>query len=187
MCRVVNGCLLVRQALERNLRRSAAGAHPRFLGFRGTYCRRVPSSAALARAADRVARVCGEHHDTRRLRLAVLDEVRRVVGFDAHAWLLTDPMTEVGCGPIADVPCLPELPLLIRLKYLTTVNRWTALDAPVGSLRAATDEHPERSRVWRELLAGYDVGDVASVVFRDRFGCWAFLDLWRTGADARFT
>jgi DNA-binding CsgD family transcriptional regulator len=25
------------------------------------------------------------------------------------------------------------------------------------------------------------------VVFRDRFGCWGFLDLWRTGADARFS
>jgi DNA-binding CsgD family transcriptional regulator len=37
------------------------------------------------------------------------------------------------------------------------------------------------------MLVGYDVGDVASVVFRDRFGCWAFLDLWRVGRDARFT
>jgi DNA-binding CsgD family transcriptional regulator len=27
---------------------------------------------------------------------------------------------------------------------------------------------------------------VASVVFRDRFGCWGFLDLWRTGGAASF-
>jgi DNA-binding CsgD family transcriptional regulator len=40
--------------------------------------------------------------------------------------------------------------------------------------------------LWRELLSRYDVGDVVSVVFRDRFGCWGFLDLWRVGANARF-
>jgi DNA-binding CsgD family transcriptional regulator len=31
------------------------------------------------------------------------------------------------------------------------------------------------------------VNDVASLVFRDRFGCWGFLDLWRSEPGARFT
>ncbi|MDQ3639930.1 MAG: hypothetical protein M3450_00315 [Actinomycetota bacterium] len=31
------------------------------------------------------------------------------------------------------------------------------------------------------------MNDVASVVFRDRFGCWGFLELWRIGSGARFT
>jgi DNA-binding NarL/FixJ family response regulator len=70
---------------------------------------------------------------------------------------------------------------------LTSVNRWTQLDAPVALLRAATAEHKERSLVWRELLARYRVNDVASLVFRDRFGCWAFLELWRIDSGARFT
>lgn len=35
--------------------------------------------------------------------------------------------------------------------------------------------------MWRELLRVHGVTDVASVVFRDRYGCWAFLDLWRVG------
>jgi DNA-binding CsgD family transcriptional regulator len=139
-----------------------------------------------ATGADRVILACRSRDDARSLRLAVLEEVRRVVGFDAYAWLLTDPETEVGAAPLADVPCLPELPRLIRLKYLTTVNRWTRLDAPVGRLPATGDQR-ERSLVWREMLVRYEVGDVASVVFRDRFGCWAFLDLWRVGRDARFT
>ncbi|CAN5868823.1 hypothetical protein BH23ACT2_BH23ACT2_11670 [soil metagenome] len=43
----------------------------------------------------------------------------------------------------------------------------------------ATGGQLERSLVWRELLTDHDVSDVASIVFRDRFGCWAFLDLWR--------
>jgi DNA-binding CsgD family transcriptional regulator len=134
-----------------------------------------------------VNRVCDAHQDARALRLAVLDEIRGVAGFDAYSWLLTDPESEVGCAPLADVPCLPELPRLIRLKYLTKINRWTRLDAPVALLRAATGERRERSLVWREMLASYGVNDVASLVFRDRFGCWAFLELWRTDSGARFT
>ncbi len=47
-------------------------------------------------AVDRVARRCTEHDDARALRLALVDEIRRTVGFDAYAWLLTDPVTEVG-------------------------------------------------------------------------------------------
>jgi DNA-binding CsgD family transcriptional regulator len=138
-------------------------------------------------SVERVIRICHQHDDARALRLAVLEELRADVGFDAYSWLLTDPETEVGCAPLADVPCLPELPRLIRLKYLTALNRWTGLEAPVASLGA----HRDQSLVWREMLAGHGVDDVASVVFRDRFGCWAFLELWRTGrvftgADSEF-
>ncbi|MFZ0218244.1 MAG: LuxR family transcriptional regulator, partial [Candidatus Dormiibacterota bacterium] len=64
------------------------------------------------------------------------------------------------------MPCLPELPRLIRLKYLTHTNRWTRLDVPVALLSAATGGRPERSLVWRELLSQYGVTDVASLVFR---------------------
>ncbi len=128
-------------------------------------------------------RICQEHDEARGLRLAVLDELRVAVGFDAYSWLLTDPETEVGCAPLADVPCLPELPKLIRLKYLTALNRWTRLENPVAFLGAERDN----SLVWQDMLAGYGVDDVASVVFRDRFGCWAFLELWRAGSGRPFT
>lgn len=110
-----------------------------------------------------------------------------MAAFDAYSWLLTDPETEVGSAPLADVPCLPELPRLIRLKYLTAVNRWTHLESAVALLSVATANQLDRSLVWREMLAGYGVNDVASMVFRDRFGCWAFLELWRTGSGSPFT
>jgi DNA-binding CsgD family transcriptional regulator len=129
-------------------------------------------------------RVCESGGDARTLRVELLEEIRRVVAFDAYAWLLTDPETSVGSSPLADVPCLPELPNLIRLKYVTDVNRWTSLDAPVARLQEATGDEPTRSRLYRELLSRYGVGDVASSVYRDRFGCWGFLDLWRSGSDA---
>ncbi|MDP5228538.1 MULTISPECIES: LuxR C-terminal-related transcriptional regulator [Arthrobacter] len=143
----------------------------------------VGSSALLAN----IERVCAHGGAGRALRLKILDELRRSVAFDAFAFVLTDPITGVGASPVAEVPCLPELPRLIRLKYLTEINRWTDLPDRFVSLLAATDGEPSRSLLWRELLKQYGVVDVASAVFRDRHGCWAFLDLWRTAPGLPFT
>lgn len=114
--------------------------------------------------------------DSRAFRAAVLDRLRKAIGFDWYAWVLTDPETTVGVDPLADVPDLAELPRLIRLKYLTPVNRWTGL-APV----AALGDRASDSRLWREVQSRHEVRDVASVVFGDAFGCWGFLDLWTSG------
>lgn len=139
------------------------------------------------RAAERIERAGRDLEESRTLRKALLEEISRTVEFDAYAWLLTDPETWVGSDPLAEVPCLPELPKLIRIKYTTETNRWTSLAAPVNSLHAATGGRLDRSRLWREMLSDYEVSDVASVVFRDRFGCWGFLDLWRRGAGGLFS
>jgi DNA-binding CsgD family transcriptional regulator len=113
--------------------------------------------------------------DDRRLRADLLERLRRAVGFDAYAFLLTDPATSVGSSPLADVPMLDRLPRLIRAKYLTTTNRWTSLDAgQVALLSQARDGEPLRT-----LLAEHGIADVASLALRDRYGCWGFLDLWR--------
>ncbi|GIF68439.1 helix-turn-helix transcriptional regulator [Asanoa ishikariensis] len=130
-----------------------------------------------APALARLGRIASAATESRALRAAALDELGRSVPFDACVWLLTDPETSVGVAPLASVPpaLMPELPRLIRLKYLTPVNRWTTLS------RAARLDTPAASLVWRELLHAHGVTDVASVVFRDRYGCWAFLDLWRLG------
>lgn len=132
-------------------------------------------------------RACAGALDTRSLRIAVLDEISRVIDFEAYAWLLTDPRTSVGTSPLADVPWLSDLPRQIRLKYQTPVNRWTGLKRdPVALLHQATRGNLAASMVWRELLADYGIGDVASMVFRDRFGCWAFLELWRSRNQGPF-
>lgn len=136
-------------------------------------------------AFERVARVCRAGGDSRTLRQRLLVELQQSIGFDAYVWVLTDPETEVGCAPLADVPCLPELPALVRLRYLTGLNRWTTLsDPPVALLGEATHGDLGRSPLWQRLLRRYGVTDVATVVFRDRYGCWAFLELWRTGGPA---
>ncbi|MGQ0830334.1 MAG: helix-turn-helix transcriptional regulator [Microthrixaceae bacterium] len=133
---------------------------------------------------DRLERICERGLDDRALRIELLAEIRSAVPFDFFAWLLTDPETSVGVAPLADTPSLEDLPALIRLKYLTPTNRWTSLPTSSAvTLLDATEGDPTRSRVWSELLAAYGIDDVASTVFRDQFGCWGFLDLWRRGGS----
>jgi DNA-binding CsgD family transcriptional regulator len=131
---------------------------------------------------DRIERICSQDLDERALRVALLEEIRPAVPFDFYAWVLTDPETCVGSAPLAEAPSMTDLPRLIRLKYLTITNRWTNLvsDTPV-TLFDATNGDRSSSRIWRELLSTYGVDDVASIVFRDQYGCWAFLELWRRG------
>jgi DNA-binding NarL/FixJ family response regulator len=139
------------------------------------------------RVVEQVAECSALAGDPRTLRLLVLDLLAEAVPYDAYAWLLTDPETAVGGSPIADVPCLPRLPELIRLKYLSEVNRWTTMRGAVSRLRDATAGDLSQSKLWAELLVEYDVTDVASVVFVDAHGWWGFLDLWRIGGRSAFT
>jgi DNA-binding CsgD family transcriptional regulator len=143
----------------------------------------MANSATATR--ERVADVCRRGLDSRTLRAEVLAEIRRLVPFDAYAWLLTDPETRVGTAPVAHMPDLAELPQVIRLKYATKINRWTALAANgCATLVHATAGDLSRSGLWRDVLHGHGVTDVASMVFRDQHGCWGFLDLWRCGGTA---
>jgi len=145
----------------------------------------VSRSAVL----DRVERLGATGLTAKAYRERVLAELRTVLPYDGHVWLLTDPLTRVGTSPHADVPGLDfrDLPRLGRLRYLTTLNRWDQLvDAGrhAATLLGVTDGRPETSPLWRDCLAGLGVTDVASVVCADRFGCWAWLELWRTGGPA---
>jgi len=149
----------------------------------------VTGTWARTRARDRIAAIGAEPLDATHLRRQVLQVLREVIDYDAHVWLLTDPVTTVGAAPLAAVPCLPELPALIKAKYATRVNRWTVLqgqDSPVARLHDAVGGDLARSLVWREVMSRYQIGDVASAVFADQFGCWGFLDLWRDDAREPF-
>jgi len=142
-----------------------------------------------ATTARRVAELCRRGGDSRVLRAAVLAEVRPAVAFDAYAFLMTDPETRVGTAPLAEVPELAKLPELIRHRYTSSINRWTALDpGRCATLAGATGGDLSRSPLWQELLSGYGVTDLATLPLADQFGCWGFLDLWRCGGqEPRFT
>lgn len=141
---------------------------------------RLTGEAALRAVEGRVRDIARAGLDDRSLRQELLTAMRRAVHFEAHAWLLTDPETAVGSSPLADVPFLPELPRAIRLRYLTAINRWNLLRAPVALLSTATGGDLGRSPMWAELLSRHGITDACSCVHRDRFGCWGFLELWRT-------
>jgi DNA-binding CsgD family transcriptional regulator len=149
----------------------------------------MASTWARTRAVERIVAIGAAGLEDRDLRRRVLAVLGEVLGFDAYVWLLTDPVTAVGAAPLAEVPCVTELPALIKAKYATKVNRWTALQGqvpPAGLLSEAAGGDLARSRVWREVMSRYGIGDVASAVFADQYGCWGFLDLWRDGSRGPF-
>ncbi|MCW2644823.1 MAG: LuxR family transcriptional regulator [Pseudonocardiales bacterium] len=159
------------------------------MGPRGRTLCAVADSRAPDRVRKRIEAISAESADATALRRDALDALAQVVEFDAYVWLLTDPVTAVGAAPLADVPCLPELPALIKAKYATPVNRWTVLQhapSPVGLLHDLVEGELARSHVWQEVLSRYEIGDVASAVFADQFGCWGFLDLWRNNRGVPF-
>lgn len=151
---------------------------------------------ALTRSLERV-RLLGDSIqrgdstlDHQSLRADVLAEVGKVVPFDAFVWPLCDPVTATGVSPRARIPCPEELPLLIRLKYLSPPARWTRLagSGPLATtLLRATDGDLSRSLQWDGVLKRFGVSDVLSAVFADKHGCWGWLDLWRTGGHGAFS
>ena len=103
-------------------------------------------------------------------------------------WVLVDPETEVATAPLATLPdpLSKQLPGVIRGRYLTPLNRWDTMQRP-SSPSTVPLVDGETSRLHREVLDGCGIGDVASIVFRDRHGCWGFLDLWRSASDTPFS
>src|SRR5690242_3777429 len=97
-------------------------------GFLRRYAGAVTGRVRATRLAAAVEHIPATADD-RALRGRLLEVINDFVPFDACAFLLTDPVTSVGCSPVAEVPNLLALPALIRLKYLTPVNRWTSLPA----------------------------------------------------------
>lgn len=110
----------------------------------------------------RVGAICSQDLTDRVLRERLVALLHEQLPFDGHVFALTDPVTGVGSSPHATVPMLPweQLPDLIRGRYLA--------DGPAE---------------WRALLAGLGVTDTALVTFRDRYGTWGFLELWRTSGS----
>lgn len=144
----------------------------------------------LTRSLERL-RILGDSNlDHQSLRAEVLAEVGRMVPFDAFVWPLCDPLTATGVAPRARIPCPEELPLLIRLKYLSRPARWTGLadsGSAASTLLRATDGDPSQSLLWDGVMKRYGISDVLSAVFADKHGCWGWLDLWRMDGHGAFS
>lgn len=106
-------------------------------------------------ASSTILALCRGATDERAFRVDVLAALRRILSFEHYVWLLTDPETSVGSSPVAYVPDLTLVPDLIRRRYVTREHRWTT--------------QSDRVVVTRTMV---------TLVLRDRFGCWGFVDLW---------
>lgn len=135
-------------------------------------------------ANERIEALASCGMNERDLRIAILDVIKTVVSFEHHVWLLTDPSSCVGCLPLADVPDLREIPTLVRLRYLHAENRWSDPASPTVSTLALTAVDGAPRSPWREHLAAHLVSDVLTMLLRDQFGCWGFVDLWRVDGTA---
>lgn len=135
-----------------------------------------------ADVSDRIGRLCLHGLPAKALREQIIAVLRGVMSFEAHNFPLTDPVTMVGTSPFADVPMLPwpRLPELIRWRYQTIPQRWDTLveSGPTTSLLAGGS--PETASIWVHVQRDLGVVDTATTVCADRYGCWGFLDLWRT-------
>ena len=98
--------------------------------------------ASRTAVLDRVERLVRAGLTSKAFRERVLAELRPVLPYDGHVWLLTDPVTRVGTSPLADVPALDlrDLPALGRLRYLTASQ-------PLGPARGRGQarRHPART------------------------------------------
>ncbi|MCU1517942.1 MAG: LuxR family transcriptional regulator [Pseudarthrobacter sp.] len=145
---------------------------------------------ALTRSLERIRLLAGSAQDHQSLRAEALAEVGQTVPFDAFVWPLCDPVTATGVAPRARIPCPAELPLVIRLKYVSRPARWSVLAVsgpPATTLLHATDGDLSRSLLWNGVLKRYGISDVLSTVFADKHGCWGWLDLWRVDPHDAFS
>jgi DNA-binding NarL/FixJ family response regulator len=145
----------------------------------------VANRYAVTRKA--IADCCASPLEDRPFRAAVVDAIRPAVPFDGYVWVLTDPASSVGVSPLAYIPNLDmrQLPQIIRAKYATPINRWTNMpEGGCASLAATTDGDLARTALWLAAAKEMPVIDILSAVLRDRFGCWGFLDLWRSDGAA---
>lgn len=169
------------------MRRNVVSGHPTNRGFRhrvrpvdGTV--RIMAGSRGPRVIAAVEGLCRAGLDERSLRIRLVQLLAAEIPHTSYVFLLTDPVTCVGAAPIASIEGLgfERLPTLILAKYLTELNRWTNLKQP-ATLVGATSGDLGRSLVWRQVQRAIGVSDVLSTTFRDRHGCWGFLDLWRSG------
>ena len=166
------GCSMRSVVMDSTLRSAAGGPVSQISGWLPWVrdrMRRLWSGCGGSAAAQRIRARCARRPWPRS---AVS------VPFDAYVWPLTDPETSVGDGAAGLGAAVAHARPARGSSGSSTSPRSTAGPACPGPARL---DAPAASLMWRELLRVHGVTDIASAVFRDRYGCWAFLDLWRVG------
>jgi DNA-binding CsgD family transcriptional regulator len=133
--------------------------------------------------------LAGAGLDPDQARFAAIEELRRAVGFERWCWPLTDPASGLATSGIAEFDVWPSLPRLIALQeHGDVTSKPHLIVGPRASeaLSAATGGDIEKSRVWRECLQPYGIGDTLMTACREREGCWGTVELMRDSDDRAF-
>ena len=130
--------------------------------------------------------------DSRALRIQALHRLRQMMPIDAFwvatadpaTWLLTSAVKEA--IPDTAVPCFVENEFL-----QDDVNKFRILAAnhgtPVNSLYRATENRPETSRRFREILRPLGFGDELRAVFRTGGAVWGYACMHCEGGTHGYT
>jgi DNA-binding CsgD family transcriptional regulator len=152
----------------------------------------MATERARSRCKERLDRLVGAGLDPGTLRVEIIAELRRIIGFEHWCWPQLDPdaLTIMdGAGNYDDIRA--ELP-----RYLVDEGRGGDINNavvlarsrhPVGALSAATGGDLARSRRWREIYAAHGTGDELRTVTADQHGAWSLLDLFRASDDRPFS
>jgi DNA-binding CsgD family transcriptional regulator len=150
----------------------------------------MASELQSSRCRDRLDALSASSLDCDSLRLEVVAELRRTIGFDRWCWPLADPQTLLPGSGLAEHNYGTGVPRSLALEYSTdsfaAKHVLARAQTPVSSLSAATSGDTARSARWDEILRPAGIGDVAIVACRDSLGCWGWIELYRASDDTPF-
>jgi DNA-binding CsgD family transcriptional regulator len=124
------------------------------------------------------------------LRLEVVAELRKAIGFESWCWPLMDPEAVLPTTALFDLGFADTLPRLLLLEErpdeVNTKRKVLGAPGQTGILSTATQGDLHRSARWREVYVPAGIGDELRVGMADGYGPWAVLDLWRASDDRPF-
>ncbi|MDP8927621.1 MAG: helix-turn-helix transcriptional regulator [Actinomycetota bacterium] len=128
--------------------------------------------------------------DADALRLEVIAELRKAIGFASWCWPLMDPGAVLPTTALCDFEFTDRLPRLLvleeRADEVNTKKQILRAPAQTGILSAVTQGDLCRSARWREVYEPAGIGDELRLGMGDENGPWAVLDLWRASDDRPF-
>ncbi|MFD0899038.1 LuxR C-terminal-related transcriptional regulator [Actinomadura sediminis] len=118
--------------------------------------------------------------------------LRRLVGFQAAAWSVTDPGTGLVTAPMLvenlgrGEDCFAYWETALLEESVIPYRDLARAAVPAAALRAATGDLPARSVQFRKLLARQGVGDELRAVLRAGGRPWGVVSLFREKGRAPF-
>ena len=150
----------------------------------------MPGSAARSRARDRIVRIARSSIDLDSMRLEVIAELRRAIGFVSWCWPLMDPEAVLPTTALFDLEFSDALPRLLLLEErpdeVNTKRRLVEAPDQTAILSAATQGDLRRSARWRDVYQPAGIGDEVRMAMVDGYGPWAVVELWRASDDRPF-